>query len=158
MSSIIRGVFDPQIILMYLQTTKTESDVQVCKFTRVKTYGRKIGPYIPTRYIHIWNTCHKGVIKKIESQSQIRRKMYHMGGRLHIGLNWHGFGYYCQHIDQWLANKTSKALPNKHSSSWLIILSSCASMISLPFLRTNDVLDENPPVFMLTRCKIWWQA
>ena len=58
-------------------------------------------------HTHIWNTCHKGVNKKIESRSQIRPKMLHMGGRLHIGLNWPGLGYYCYHIiDQWLANKT----------------------------------------------------
>ena len=52
MSSMIRGVFDPQIILMYLQTTKSESGMQACKNTKVKTNECKIGPYVPTRYIH----------------------------------------------------------------------------------------------------------
>ena len=69
-------MFDPQIIPIYLKTTKSEWGVQACKCTRVKTNERKIGLHVPTRYRHT-SGIHAtiGVNKKIESQSQIRPKM-----------------------------------------------------------------------------------
>ena len=163
MSPIIRGVFDPQIILMYLQTAKSGWGVQACKCTRVKTSERKIGLHVPTRYIHTSGIHATAVLIRLGKLNHnhklgIKCTTWEADYILAwICQDW-ATSYYCHHIDQWLANKTSKPLPNKHSSSWQILLSSCASMISLPFLRTNEVLGENPPAFMLTRCKIWWLA
>ena len=96
MNPIIRGVFDPQIILMLLKTTKSESGVQIC--TRVKTNEFKIGLlYLPDTYTHLEYMPQRCNIK-IESQSKIRPKLYHMGGRLHIiVLNWLALGFYCHH-------------------------------------------------------------